>query len=180
VRAIATVAAVSLVLCGAVEGGSALAASGATWKVNATPNWSRSLTGFQVSFFRHRRKLGLETPNWITLRCSAADGSPGRTVVGGFGAHFESRGHPLPARFGLGKANAIKGVYDTAKGTGGRAVSVLDMPPDVPAPSVVQSSLKLTPRRKSVSGTLSFSVSWTATTGSPYRQCGGTFKVRPR
>src|SRR3954454_8146532 len=105
-RRIATCAAVvaCLIAANTVASG-ATKPKKATWRANATPAWSKTLTGYQVSFYRHKKTLGVETPNWITLRCEPSDGSA-RTLVGGFGAHFNSKGRPIATRYNIGKAKA--------------------------------------------------------------------------
>jgi hypothetical protein len=171
-RRIATGASFACLL-GLLGGADGLAAvQKATWKANATPAWSRTLTGFQASFFRHKRSLGIETPDWISLVCADTSGS--KTAVGRFGAHFESKGHPIAARYGIGKSKSLKGTYDTA-----RDVSVVRVPPALPPPSRVRAAFNLTPRQGSVAGKVTFTVSW-ADPAAPYKDCSGTFRIQPR
>jgi hypothetical protein len=168
-RLLLTTSACLLAIAG---GGSSLAATKATWKSNADPAWSSQLSGFQVSFFHHRTKLGVETGNWVTLRCMPSDGGP-RTLVGGFGARLESTRHPAPARFRVGKAKAIKG-------GGSVSTEALHVPPGVPSASTFATSFELTRRARSLKGKLTFTAAWDAASAAPYSSCQGTFKIRPR
>src|SRR4051812_41498824 len=148
----------------------------ATWRANATPAWSKTLTGYQVSFFRHKKTLGVETPNWITLRCEPSDGSA-RTLVGGFGAHFNSKGRPIATRYNIGKAKALKGTYDTRHAE--HDLSVLAVPNTLPPASAVRTHFYLTPRQGSVKGHITYGLTW-SDPHAPYTACSGDFKVQPR
>jgi hypothetical protein len=179
-RQFATGAAAFACLIGGSAAAESLAAVGkATWKANATPAWSKTLTGYQVSFFRHKKTLGIETPNWVTLVCTPTDGG-GTTPVGRFGAHFESKRHRIATQYGIGKSKALKGVYDTARFERDRDLSVLRIPPGVPAPSAFRGSFYLRPKQGSVKGSFTLSVSWAGVPDAPYKSCKGTFKIQPR
>jgi hypothetical protein len=105
------------------------------------------LSGFQLTLYRHRHTLGIETPNWITLKCKSTGG--GETLIGGFGAHFETKQRPLAARYGIGRTKAITAEYDTAHGHGSD-LSVVRVPPNLPPPSALRITTRLTPHRRSL------------------------------
>jgi hypothetical protein len=176
-RRIATCAGVAACLFGA--GGVATGATKPqkpTWSANATPAWSKTLTGYQVSFYRHKKTLGIESPNWITLRCMPSDGSA-QTLVGRFGTHFHSKGHPIVTRYNINKVKALKGTYDTRHGE--HDVSVLAIPKTLPPPSAVRTHFYLTPRQGSVKGHIDYQL-WWSDPSAPYKTCSGTFKIQPR
>ncbi len=169
-------AAVGLAILASLTGATAAdAARKPTWIANATPAWSSSLSGFQASFFWHKRTLGIESPNWVTMVCTSADGSANRTDVGGFGLHLEKRRRPAPTHYGR---KWINGSYSSdASGD----VSVVKLPPGLPASTRVAVTFTLAKRSHSLKGKLKAVVEWAdAASSSPYSRCVGNFKILPR
>jgi hypothetical protein len=150
-----------------------------TWITNANPSWSHKLASFQASLYQHQHGLAVETPNWVALRCTPANGHGHPRLLGGFGLHFHKANRHMPVHHGGGPAHSLSGSYDT-RHVGHKGVSVVHLPHGLPAPSRVRVSVHLTPHGHLVSGKLSMELTWRPPSGSPYKRCEGVFTLKPR